>query len=296
MSVISALTATPNRIEILCRLMSGPGEGGMERGDVQAMLSPSALRRQGNTDSGGMAQEVVSEALRLGLIESVAQEDKSALLRFVPPAEPAEQEIRTRLERLLLNPDRAAEAGQRGFPLAMAWFLAQDPARPLRFSENIRQEILDQCGGEDDFGLTNLSRAEQFAYWARFLGYAWHMGVPDRPDAVVPDPTEALTRLLPQLLAGHGDVPLQAVMDAWRTACPVLEGGTARQELEERLIAERQRPADRLSRSTSLALTRIERRGLIRMQRLADAPALLLGSWQAVRPVSHISLASEARR
>ena len=74
---------------------------------------------------------------------------------------------------------------------------------------------------------------------------------------------------------------------------PVLEGGVARNEVESLLPTDKRRPDGHLSRSTSFALERLERRGQVVMERLADASAINLDLHSRVRAISHITWRSE---
>ena len=70
---------------------------------------------------------------------------------------------------------------------------------------------------------------------------------------------------------------------------PVLEWGTARTEVETRLPVQKQRPEGTLSRSTSFALERLERRGRVVLERPADADAINLDLASGLRPISHVT-------
>lgn len=303
MSVISNLPVTPNRVEIIVRHLESCGTRGIARDQLMARLTPQALRRSnafGEGDEPGAGQTtvagaVVDETLRLGLAERY-DDGGNEWIRVTAPASadrptalPSES-LRSRLERVLLDPATAEVTDQRQFPKALAWFLAQDPERPFDFGENMRQRIEEQCGPDvNAFELTNASRAQNFFYWARYLGYAWYVGIQNSPPIIVPDPTAALERHLPRLMGGRHTLALADMIEAWRGLCPVLEGGAVRMAVEELLPASLRRPAGMLSRSTSLALERLDRRGIIHLERQSDAPAVVLATWPDPLPVSHIT-------
>jgi hypothetical protein len=303
MSVISNLPATPNRVEIIVRYLDSCGARGIARDQLMARVSPPALRRGngfGESDEPVAGQTTVAgavldEILRLGLAERY-DDGGSEWIRAVGltsadrRADVPSEDFRSRLECVLFDPAAAEAADQRQFAKALAWFLAQDPERPFDFGQNARQRIEEQCGPEvNAFELTNASRAQNFFYWARYLGYAWYAGVVNSPPIIVPDPTSALERHLPRLMGGHRTLPFVDLMEAWSEPCPVLEGGVVRTAVEEILPAALRRPAGTLSRSTSLALQRLDRRGVIHLERQPDAPAIMLATWPDPLPISHIT-------
>jgi hypothetical protein len=242
----------------------------------------------------------LDETLRLGLAERY-EDGGSEFIRAVAPATASglaaslADSFRSRLEGILFDPVTAGETGQLQFARALAWFLSQDPEHPFDFDQNASERIEEQCGPEvNSFELTNASRAQNFFYWARYLGYAWYVGIVNNPAIIVPDPTAALERHLPRLLGNGRTLPLSDLIDAWREPCSVLEGGAVRTAVEELLPVTLQRPGGMLSRSTSLALQRLDRRGVIRLERQPDAPLVTLAIWPDPVPFSHITYARTA--
>jgi len=172
----------------------------------------------------------------------------------------------------------------------LAWLLDQNPKSPIDTRQNVRSTIETQCGPEvNAFELTSASRAQNFYYWARYLGYAWYVGVGDSPTMIVPDPTAAIERHLSRLMIPGQTWPLVQLVASWGDLSSVLEGGAARTEIEGLMQLALRRPDGMLSRSTSLALERLDRRGIIHLERQADAPAIMLGVWPDPLPISHVT-------
>lgn len=301
MSVLVNVNATPNRVEIVYRyLLSRPGAGEAE--DIlRAELTPPALagRRgdgavetQAEDAAGGGSSAITSsvliEARKLGVIET----GEADQVRVPAPLRAAGDGLLAHLEAVLLDPAQAGPAGQEDFARALSWLLEQDPAEPINFGENLRPRVEDEFGPEvNAFGLTNYSRLQNLYYWARYLGYAWRLETPGNPAAVLPDPSDALARHLPEFFAERDELPIRDLVRAWAGPCPVLESGAARGEILERQRAERRRSDTHLSISTSLALTRLERRGLIQLVQpklRSDAPTYLLSTWPDSMSVSHV--------
>jgi hypothetical protein len=286
-SVVSNMTVTPNRLEIVYRYLVDR-DGGETEADLHALLAPTSLQRRADPGESAIVAEVLREARNLGLVES----DSDSKFR-VPDGLPvlSTDGFRAYLVNTLLNPTRAAETGQSAVGRALAWFLTQDPSVGLAPRQNVAAQVEADCGsGVASFELTNSDRFNQFHYWARYLGYAWRVEVPGAPATVVPDPTVAVARLLPALLEAVGEMPLGELLRAWAECCPVLEGGAVRLEVEEMFPTAKRRPLTELSRSTSLALRRLEDRGLIRLERRADAVAYSLGIWPTPVAASHVIL------
>lgn len=306
MSVISSITVTPNRIEIIARYLESCGEQGIARADLEAQLSPEPLRRASVSEDGDdvanvstTVTEPLSETIRLGLAE-IFLDDGRECVRFVPPSNPKPASLLERLERILLDRDTSEVAKQGEFRRALAWLLAQDPRHPMNIKDNVTPLIQEQCGGKgaNVFELTSSDRSRNFYYWARFLGYAWYIGQKtstqnETQTVIIPDPTAALERHLPRLMSPGERWPLAHLVNAWGNLAPVLEGGSARIEVEE-LMDPKYLPPQRgmLSRSTSFALERLDRRGFIHLEQQADAPAhlgRLLNSWPDPRYFSHVT-------
>ena len=292
MSVITTFPATPNRMKIVWSYVGRTGRGSIQTEELQRLLGPRALQAGQSEEEGAssgttIGDHVVSEMRNLGLLER--RDDGSLAIGPNAPSG-SEAALLAYLESRLLVPKEADRHGQKSFPLALAWFLIQDPANPLIWGQNYSKRVEDDCGVESgSFELSNHSRFEQFVYWARYLGFAWRLesqGV----NVVFPDPTNAIARHMPKVLGGNGRRPIQEVLAELARLLPVLEGGTARTEVEALLPPNSQIPDGHISRSTSFALERLERQDIIRMDRVDDAPALNLDRSGAPRAISHIIL------
>ena len=291
MSVMTSFPVTPNRIKIIWEYVGSADVKSVDAGELRNLLAPPSLRRtdpQGEETGPGrtMGDDVVDEMCTLGLLE---RSGKGTLKRASGSPKNGEPDLLGWLEQRLLDPLSAERFRQRSFPMALSWVLTNDPLKPLEWGRNYKEEVSTDCGDDiDSYDLTNEQRWQQLVYWARYFGLAWRMTA-DRSNVVIPDPTGALARHLPSTSAVRGQSSISRVISEVAVGLPVLEGGTARIEVESRLPAQRQRLEEHLSRSTSFALERLERRGQVRLERLADAPALNLDLGSGPRPISHIS-------
>lgn len=278
MSVISNLLATPNRIEIVYRFLVTYELGKIAKEDLRQVLSPPAL-------TGSIANDVINEATRLGIIELTPDGyyHLSPELRESPSPNFLDW-----LEVCLLDPNRAEKIGQAKFPFALAWLLEQDPAEPFEFGDNISDIITGQCGADvEAFEMTNRARSQNFVYWAQYLGYTWRLRVGSF-EGIVPDPTQAIQRHLTSLFKQTEQFLIKELLDMLATRSPVLEGGVARQKVIDLRRSDALRDPKLLSRSTSIAFLRLEERGLIKLERRADALAYTLNTKPNPRPISHV--------
>ena len=237
MSVITSWGATPNRMKIALRFVSRSGPNGVADDVLQQTLLPGELARNQSGDDdpeGGSAigSEVVSELRNLRMLIS---SDEGTLV--VPPSlkDMSDDRFVEYLQEKLLTPAEAAKHGQGAFPSALAWFLCQDPAIPLSWGYNYRELVDQDCGPENSsFELRNGASCNQFVYWARFLGFAWRLHIDDRNE-VIPDPTKAIARSFGGWEEMTDWQPIDEVLSRLAVDLPVLEGGTARTEIESKL-------------------------------------------------------------
>lgn len=153
------------------------------------------------------------------------------------------------------------------FAKGIAWILSQNiygfPSTWAGGAENIANE---QLVGEKI--LQNDTRWNNLRYWARYFGFA----TGDSGSFQV-DPTSAINDELPTIFAGRKELPAHEFIDALAEQLPVIDFGSVRRKLEEKLNASSwRRPADgHLSMSLSLALQRLDLNSTIKLAGRADA-------------------------
>lgn len=289
MSVITTMEATPNRVGILYRFLDSQS-GPLGQDTLLSLISPPTLQKKGGDDddkdkASALAPRTLSECKALGLVESGPEAGTlqvPAALRGLDQAG-----LRAFLEQRLTNPVLAADCGQDQIPYALAWFLCQSPASPLAFRENQARVVVEETGGRS-LELTNSSRFQQLSYWVQYLGLGWQVPTVSAGVELVSDPTEALALHLEATLAPAGALPIREAMEALGRRLPVLETGAARQEVEGWLPDEKRRGENDLSASTSLALVRLELRGVLGLEDPSDATAMRLLTWPNTRRVSRL--------
>lgn len=305
MSVISNLPAMANRFSVACEYLYFLGEGGDSFETIEKQLSPlrsSDEEEQGDSDDGraksSIADAVLFEMEKLKLVTRKSKESIALApeIRELAPKDGDWQKVlRPILFAKLVFPDVASSLGQAEVPDAISWLLAQDPLDPLPWKGALHaQRIINQLEDGDPLnGIRNNSRYQNLIYWSRYLGFAEKLSLKSGSlfsDMVIPDPSGAVTACLPSVFRDGNELPIQTFLQRLAELCPVLDAGSARRELEIRLTSQLQRKERHLSRSTSLALFRLQKRGVLELKAVSDANTFILDLGKETTPISHISL------
>ena len=122
--------------------------------------------------------------------------------------------------------------------------------------------------------LQNNTRWDGLKAWTPFLGFGWSSRFPQ--GALVPDPTVAIRDALPVVFNKKGEISARSFLDRLAQEVPVLDGGTYRTEVEQHL---REGPESSwsplsgiVSTSTSRAIMRLVKRGILSAENRSDAP------------------------
>lgn len=266
MSVVGTVEAVPNRLQILWTMLQEAGTKGIERDVLQRMIVPESLSAGDEEDKGeklNAYRNALGELIRSGF---ATYKDKVVIL-----TDHASNEFLECIERHLLAPDIDVN-GDRGYLAGgIAWFLTREPTKPLAWDSAPQGALRDDFGETSEtFDVTNKERWQNFAYWARFLGYATLAEIGGQA-VVLPDPKLALRRHLGAALPSGRETPIGVFLNRLATMTPVFEGGTARRAIENRLSDNRRRAPSELSLATSLALRRLQTAGELRPIRRDDA-------------------------
>jgi hypothetical protein len=179
---------------------------------------------------------------------------------------------------------RWSSAGAREFSRIATWLL-QVPVEVLQTNgpyELARKEV---SGPSDDKLVENQTQWRTFLRWGIALGLVSMID-----DLVLPDPTVAIEEELSDLLAG--EVHVIAFRDGVVKCLPVLLGGAYAHGLDGFLHERPRRDPRAAGSGLSLALRRLERRGVISVDRRSDAEHLALDG--LVRQPTHLARATPA--
>jgi hypothetical protein len=287
MSVITTVEAMPNRIEQMWFYILKHGERGVNRESLAYDFSPPSLSR--NIDEGGEAggnifEGVLRESLSMGVLQENKSKNKETLyMAEVKPPKDTDSLPAIRrwfldhLSELLTTPELARKANQPNMPMALSWLLLMNPSSPLKMGENYVERIKrDFPESKNAFDVTLSARFSNLFYWARYLGLCNFIGL-DQMKFVIPDPTATILRLLPKIFEKEEEMTATKFIQKIGQICPVLDTGVARLKIEA--LASNSvdiTSENELSRSMSLALQRIEAKGLITLEEISDAPNVVM--------------------
>lgn len=281
MKAITAVGATPHRMEILYSILREAGAEGEERARLGALLGPASLAR--DTDDPGednalsdcllLAQEMGLLKVEGGRIELMAPDGPPSFLQIAGPQ--------------MVDRVTSGEPAEGWVAGAVAWMLRQDPREPLAWSGSAAVSRLQaQLGRPLPYGLTNDSRMQQAVYWARALGFVTRLNLLGM-EVVVPDPTEALQQRLDHVLAKGHQMTMPSFLGTLARLCAVFDGGTVAREVAARAGAVVQ--PNVVSPALALALLRLKSRGELQFQYLDDADVVEAEGLLHDGRVTHVS-------
>lgn len=308
MALLNPPQILPNVARVIYRSLPVDDQG-ISRDDLAKAIAPASLPRgegaQPGTGSKGF-DDTLTACITVGLVER-----RDDVLRLHPDLPEAARDRRQREAALvptmldLVLDDRVnhglwdSTEGARDLTRALGWFLAQDTLNPpAAWNEpegvDIAQER--QFAGDDRI-FSNDTRWGAFDRWATFLGLATHLPKGGK-SILIPDPTPALRRVLPEILPTSRQ-PILEFVETLSQRLPVVDGGALRRSVEERMRPEAVlATGDLLSPSLTHALLRLRDERLITLEDLADAPAKvrLAAGFGPERTVSHISSPDRSSR
>lgn len=284
MSLLDAAPVPSRIIGVVRTALSLRRDGELTRERLENFVSPAAIR------SDPILEGSVRECIRLGLLVEEADQQ----LTVSPAAAGSRSASGDAFASFLCEYVIAHLAGKGAeadgaFCRTLAWSLMQ-PGPDAPFGEKGAEQLwIRQDPDRQILGLNGI-RFGSFTHWARFLGFAWWQSAGGSM-ALHPDPTACFERFLPRWMEGAAGrrLPLAEFLRRAEQTCPWLEGGTLARETRVGLAALPAREAGRVSDSTALALSRLEKKNKIRLLLLSDAAEPRTLAWGGPeRTVSHI--------
>lgn len=271
MSIISNFTAQPNRVEMLIDFLKKDKKQ-YSKSSLEAMFSPT---------SSSIFREVYGVVDSLELIEI---KDDIVKLKIENPKQATSQTIKEAIfKKEFIEKDELA--------LALAWLLIQNRLSfdSLGWSGQVNNMVLKDLNEEfGELDLTNNSRWQHFGYWAIYLGFATKISIAEE-DYLSPDPTEVIAYELKRVFKESRELPIRDFFEYLAKEIPLLEFGSVRNRITSKAREGLQLADNLLSFSTSLALLRLEKRGLILLEQKSDADSLSLQiNNKDSRIISHI--------
>lgn len=283
MSIFQRLTVTPSRIAGLLETLTLLPVGGVSEDELESMMMPAALRKEGKEDGPGETwKELLAESNAMGFI--VREEGKVLL------SEAAKKQFRKgwgRAGALQLIAERFLDPEcerQREFQSAAAWLLSLSPLDAPAEYESLLTSHEAVIGPLK----LNASRFNVLRVWLPPLGLGWTHRSGKR-DSFVPDPTNFLRARLGHLLgSGKNSIPVDVVVSRIGEVCPLLEHGSVRDAIKNICPPPE---AKHISPSVSFAFLRLRDARLIELVSSPDANAFILDIDQSVvDKISHLRL------
>jgi hypothetical protein len=287
MSVISVLTAMPNRISIAYDFLSSHPDSTFKKVELINLLSPisSSVNEEGEDKGKKIADGVMSEMIRLELINV----DENGMIK-VPKYSSS---LRDELYKKLFDPNKYEIVYKQGDLVDGAtWLLCQDPFTPIQKSAKHAELLREQLPEGDELinSYRGDSRFQNLAYWTRYLGLSeWTSlgGI----DYIIPDPSKVILNYLPQIFSKKKDLHVDIFLQKLRELCPLFEGGSIRDKIENRIL--KKRDPSHFSRSTSLSLQKLSMNKILNLNQESDAKSWILDLGSDQKSISRISFRLE---
>jgi hypothetical protein len=276
MSVITNFDPVPNRIRSLVRLVAASGR--MPREQIPSAFMPGSERKADQVNS------VLREAIRMKLLRE--DDGEVALGDSIKVVDVRKDEwFAEYADRRLVGCELEEGDDNRRVAFAVAWTLTRSLFPSLEWRAENTRLLLAELEGDEVYDVTNQDRMAMVSYWARYAGYG-EAFLYDGRRSLLPDPTRAITRRLGEVFGKEKGLPITVFMERLASLAPLLEGGSVRSEVERRL--RQPRATNALSQSTTLALLRLEKRGILTFKAESDAAVWLLSLQSSERRVSHV--------
>ncbi len=280
MKAITAVGATPQRMEILYSILREAGPEGEERARLALLLGPNSLAKD-TSDPG--EDNAFTDCLALGHEMGLVKAENERVALTEPGGPPSFLAI---AGHQMVDRVASAEPVEGWVAGAIAWMLRQDPREPLPWTGSGSVSRLQaQLGAPLPYGLTNDSRMQQAVYWARALGFVTRLNL--RGEVVVPDPTEAVKQRLDYVLPRGQQATMPAFLGTLARACPVFDGGSVYREVAVR--AGVSAVTNVVSSALALAFLRLKQRGDLEFQYFDDADVVEVEGVRGDGRVTHVS-------
>ena len=261
MSVLTNVVVVPSRMAGVYRFLKEHPDG-VPVDDVYHSFMPSATTNERASEPRNIIEKTLSEGVNAGLWTT----NESRVTLVGEPSDVNDEVLRTTIEDALW----AEEGVNDDLGRAIAWFLAQDPLDGGWTLERVADELVDTSLAEE-VGITKNTKYGSFRDWVCYLGFGWQADVDGSDNqGLLPDPTAYLRRRLPDLVEGPGEeMGMALFMQRLAALCPVFEEGRLRRSVDDTFAS---RPDNHVAASTSFALERLERSGVLQIEAKADAP------------------------
>jgi hypothetical protein len=269
MALLNLTAFAPQMAFSVCATVEALG-GDAPLETVERWMSPEVIYAdESRPKTAGLGlREAINLCESIGIIDSAA-----GSLRLCEAFESLAH-FRRRVRSRVLEPERnlelfspSPEGGVRAHELtrALVWFLQLKSTSGPYSTTNY-----EQFQSSGNRVIENDTRWSVFDRWAVFLGFGWRAG-----GGLVPDPSAAILDVLDEVLPS-GEVGLPILVSHLAEQLPVLDGGAYHAAHLAAAGTGDQWDGRRLSEPLSLALMRLERRGVLELFGGGDAEARVL--------------------
>ena len=256
------LTVTPNRIEMLIEFLKFTSKG-YTRKQLQEQFSPNS-------------EAVFNDVFKASEILNLIEIENDIVKLNINNKKTIYQTIQESVFNIESNEDN--------FLNILAWFLSLDKNHLPAWDDNVSTMI-----DKDLNGLINESLSAQawqnFVYWIQYLGFSTQLVLGNKT-CIIPDPTNALKISLFKIFQVNEEIKIFEFLSKVSEVYSVLELGVNRKYIYNHLREGLRLMDNQLSYSTSLAINRLERQGLIELISKADADVMSIES----KRISHIKI------
>jgi len=270
MSIIGNWTATPNRAEMLIEFIKNENKQ-YKKIDLEELFtpqSPTAFRENYNTLESLQLIKVENDIVKLNVEKS-----KLSTLQLI--------------KNSIFNNEFVYKDN---FVYALAWLMIQDSKsmQDLDWQGQVNSLIKNDLNESfSELDLTNNSSWQHFYYWCNYLGFATKSYI-SKSIYICPDPTEAISNELVLIFEEKNELKINEFLKLLSQKIPVFEFGSARIKVMENIREGLSLASNQLSFATSLALLRLEERGIIKLEQKSDADSMSLKNSNEDRIISHI--------
>jgi len=270
MNIASKSTATPNRVEILLEFIKDEKKQYTKK-ELQELFSPQS-------DSVFKDNFSILDSLQLIKIENDIVNLNIEKFKY---------SIVEVIKNAIFNDEFVYKDN---FVYALAWLMIQDSDSiiGLDFSAQVNNIIMEDLNKNfSELDLTSNASWQNFYYWCSYLGFATKSFI-SKKSYIIPDPTDAIAYELGLIFNEKKELTIDGFLKKLALKIPVLEFGSARIKIMENTREGLSLTENQISFATSLALLRLEARGIIKLKQKSDAYSMSLSNSNEKRIISHI--------
>lgn len=260
---------------------------------LMALCAPATLQTGDSQNARGKAPQELRAWLELGLLTEEPVDDTTEISLNVNYFSTKNMPLHQAARRCLQAPENNSDLSSRNeravdLTLLTALLLALDVYQNAEISSGSLEVLVSKFMVDFRINSNEVAVVPGYLSW---LGYAQQI----TRDSYAIDPTDAIREELPFLMQPGEQLSIGEALQRLNRALPVLDGGSYRQQVEDRISLHgwQSLSADRISTSLSRALLRLQLAGMINMKAESDASGAmqLTGrNGSVLRTVTHLTL------